>query len=182
MSFWFMACSPADCHFFGTVYPLKGQQLLKTCSSFGIHLPVFRGFIPPSLVIPYHSISHPCLIMCVSGIHAVGVSVYPLKLFMVIMVQQKRPVATLFFVNSEFYLFFFTDWTHCLKEYVQNVPEFIWTLVQSPWQCFMCEHITQTFETVWKMDLRSFSVPNVVRSLAALWRNPRLLWKRSLIT
>lgn len=104
MSFWFMACFPADCYFFGTVYPLKGQ-LLKTCSSFGIHLPVFRGFIPPSLVIPYHSISHPCLIMCVSGIHAVGV---PSEAFYGDHgAAEKASIYSFFFLLTVSYIYFF---------------------------------------------------------------------------
>lgn len=62
MSFWFMACSPVDCYFFWYffVYPLKGQQLLKTCSHLGYtyqSLRVYSALISHPL--PFHFTSLP---------------------------------------------------------------------------------------------------------------------------
>lgn len=105
-----MALSPGNyycCYFFFvTVHPLKGQQPLKATSSFGIHTLIFRGFISLSAIY----ISCTCLIMCVSGIHALASSVYNLKRFIVITRQQERPVSTLFMSNCielDKFLFFF---------------------------------------------------------------------------
>lgn len=67
-------------YFFVTVYLRKGQQLLKVSSSFGIHTLIFRGFIslPHSWSRAIY-ISRTSLLMCVSGIHALAISVYYMK-------------------------------------------------------------------------------------------------------
>lgn len=97
-------------YFFVTVYPRKGQQLLTASSSFGIHTLIFRGFIshPHSWSRAIY-ISRTSLLMCVSGIHALAISVYNLS-FIVVTWQQERPVSILFIntvLNWKSFFFFY---------------------------------------------------------------------------